>query len=232
MKRNVILLLIASIVIYGVQLIVFHDPNTTAFYILQDVAFLPISIAVATIVVGEYLSEKEKKDRQEKTQMLCSGFFTEMGNELLQVLLPLSKEKADIKNLFETVEVNDGKSLDELREKINKMPIRIELNEAAYKKIEKMITESRDLLLIFSSNPLLIDHADFTKMLWALFHLVDEFRLRGPYESLSVADMGHIESDFAEILKLVLINWSRNRLFTKKQYPNYFNSSVGTMFGE
>lgn len=229
MKRNVILLCIASVVIYVIQLLVFKDPNTTGFYILQDLAFLPISIAVATVVVGEYLEQKDKKERQEKTQMLCSGFFSEMGNELLQVIFPICLEKENIKNLFETSEIKDDKSFDAMREKLKVVPMHVELDGKSYDQVNKIICERRDVLLILSSNPLLLDHADFTKLIWGLFHLTDEFRLRGNYETLKKADLAHIEEDFSEILRYLLINWARNRVYTRKNFPNYYSSSIGVI---
>ncbi len=230
MKRTVFLLFLVSFLVYGIQLFIFKDPSTTNFYILQDIAFLPISIAVATIVVGDYLEKKDKKERQEKTQMLCSSFYSEIGNELLYQMLSLTREKNDIKNIFEKLDVNDQKSLDELRERIGLMPIQLKINSEVFDRIKRIIEERKVMLLVLSSNPLLIDHEDFTKLLWGLFHLVDEFSLRGEYNSLSAEDIAHFEKDFTEVLKLLLINWSRNRLFTKINYPNYYNASLATMF--
>ena len=60
MRRTTIILLILSIIIYLIQILIFNDPRTTFFYILQDLAFMPITIAFATLMVGEVLNWREK----------------------------------------------------------------------------------------------------------------------------------------------------------------------------
>lgn len=74
MRRIVLLLIAVSALIYGLQILIFHDVRNTAFYILQDFAFMPVTIAIATLVVGELIAAQEKKERQEKTCMLTSTF--------------------------------------------------------------------------------------------------------------------------------------------------------------
>ena len=37
------------------RLLIFADPKSTGFYILQDVAFLPISVLVVTLVLERLL---------------------------------------------------------------------------------------------------------------------------------------------------------------------------------
>lgn len=60
-KKNVIIisaLLAISACIYGMQILIFKDVRNTEFYIFQDMAFIPISIAITTVVVGELLGYK------------------------------------------------------------------------------------------------------------------------------------------------------------------------------
>ncbi|MDO4619497.1 MAG: hypothetical protein Q4B09_02645 [Lachnospiraceae bacterium] len=228
-KSKVLLLLLMSAVVYGIQLLIFHDPNTTEFYILQDIAFLPISIAVATVVIGQYVDSREKQERREKTQMLTSTFFTEIGIELLELLLPLTTDKETVNALLDRMDIDDDKTLDELRPVIRQSELPLKADEKSYETIRNLIIDRREILLIISSNPLLLDHEDFTKLLWALFHLLDEFRLRGTYTELSDGDLAHMEHDLEELLKLLLTSWARNVLFTKRNYPSYYNASLGKL---
>lgn len=75
LRITVIVLLCLSAFIYFLQIAIFHDPSTTFFYIFQDMAFLPFSVAVATLIVGTVLNEKEKNERIASTRMLRSSFF-------------------------------------------------------------------------------------------------------------------------------------------------------------
>jgi len=92
MRRTTIILLILSIIIYSIQILIFDDPRTTFFYILQDLAFMPITIAFATLMVGEVLNWREKNERKEKTRMLTSTFFTEIGAILAHYTLSMTQE--------------------------------------------------------------------------------------------------------------------------------------------
>lgn len=69
-----------------VQIFKFQDLRNTAFYFLQDVAFLPVQIAIVTVVIGKILNQREKRERLKKTNMMLSTFFSEVGNDLLEQL--------------------------------------------------------------------------------------------------------------------------------------------------
>lgn len=66
----------------------YHDWKDTSFYMLQDWAFLPIQIALVTVVVGKIMNDHEKQERLEKTRILTSSFFSDLGNELMAALVP------------------------------------------------------------------------------------------------------------------------------------------------
>ena len=53
MRIIVAVLIAISALIYTLQILIFHDSQTTAFYIMQDLAFMPVSIAFTTIMLGE-----------------------------------------------------------------------------------------------------------------------------------------------------------------------------------
>jgi len=60
-------------------------------------------------------------------------------------------------------------------------------------------------------------------MLWGVFHLIDEFRLRGDWDALSKTDIAHLNVDFAKVLRLMLINWIGNSEYLAKNYPAFYN---------
>ncbi len=226
MRRTVTMLIILSAAIYGLQLIIFRDPQTTAFYIFQDMAFMPFTIAIATIVVGEVMNDRERKERLEKTQMLTSSFFTELGAELLFELTDLAEADDTFIHAFESTRITDESSLHAMQELTRNSKFKIHLTEESYNSIRTMIREHRTMLLVISSNPLLLEHEDFTNMLWSIFHLLDEFRLRGDYQNFSQQDLSHIETDLAETMQLLIISWYVNILYTKNHYPNFFNTAL------
>ncbi len=226
MKKTVTLLIIVSAAIYGLQLLIFKDPQTTAFYILQDMAFMPFTIAIATIVVGEIMNQREKKERMEKTKMLTSSFFTELGAALMMRLYDGADCGSNINTILSAQVLKNDKSVEEMRDKIRQSKIHVTVDESLYRDVKEMILEKRTALLVISSNPLLFEHECFTDMLWEIFHLIDEFRLRGDYEDLRDTDIIHFESDMSDALKLLLLNWVSNVHYMKNTYPNFFNEAL------
>lgn len=83
----VLLLALLSGLLYSVQIIVFESPHDTGFYILQDLAFLPLQIAIVTVVLGRYLKNSEKTERLEKISMVINAFFSEAGTDILISLI-------------------------------------------------------------------------------------------------------------------------------------------------
>ncbi len=232
MKKAVTGLVILSVIIYGIQLAVFHDPSTTAFYILQDFAFLPISIAVATLVVGEVLSNKEKRERRSKTQMLTSNFFTEMGTELMLTLIKTSGENRVFRTILGSCEITDQKIVEKLQKQIRETPCRVVLNESVYNQVRELILSGKENLLIISSNSSLLEQENFTELLWGIFHMIDEFRLHGDYGEQRAEVHEHMEEDLARVLRLLLINWTANVLYTRTFYPNYYGAALGKLLSD
>jgi len=220
--RKVVMILIAvSAVIYLLQIAIFHDERTTAFYILQDLAFMPVTIAIATLVVGEIMNEQEKKDRLEKTRMLTSSFFTGMGAYLMHGILGMTNADAFIHGV-----VRSGADLpeteEEIRKKIQEAKLTVHIDAAGYTKARQIITANQTNILVIASNPLIIEHECFTEMLWGVFHLMDEFRLRGSWDDLSKDDIYHFNQDFEEVLRLMLMNWVGNARYLKETYPAFY----------
>src|SRR5512138_1556207 len=85
-------LIVGSVTIYIAQLLIFADPRSTSFYILQDFAFLPISVLVVTLVLERLLALRDRRQRLEKLRMLIGTFFSWTGYHLLNrlALLDLS----------------------------------------------------------------------------------------------------------------------------------------------
>lgn len=77
------LLLLASIILYAVQYAIFRDTHQLFVYLLADIAFVPIQVLLVTLVIHELLSEREKRARLQKLNMIIGAFFSEVGTALL-----------------------------------------------------------------------------------------------------------------------------------------------------
>ena len=222
-KKNIVIisvLLAISACIYGMQILIFKDVRNTEFYIFQDMAFIPISIAITTVVVGELLDINNKRDSRQKTRMLTSTFFSDIGFELMSMLALVSNiDEA----LLQTINDSDLSEQDKISA-IKNSGFTVNADMGMYTVISDVIIASKTDILILSSNPMLYDHECFSDLLWELLHLMDEFRLRGNYVKLTPNDLTELNSDFAQVLELLLINWVVNAKYLKETYPNFYKT--------
>lgn len=214
-----------SVIIYALQIIIFDDRRTTAFYIFQDLAFMPITIAIATLVVGDLVNRREQKEQQEKTRMLTSSFFTQMGADLLDIMMRGSSRADDLTHLMQAP-TKDDKDVQRVQSQLQSADLGFTLSADIYDESMDIILKSRQALLTLSSNPLLLEHECFTEMLWGIFHLSDEFRLRGNYKELDEDGREHMEDDFEKVFRLLLVNRVANLQYLQKTYPNYYSASL------
>lgn len=235
LKGIILGLTILSIVIYGVQIVVFKDPRTTFFYILQDLAFMPLSIAMATFLVGGLLEERDRRERRSKIRILSSAFFMNFGVRLMRRLLTAADPCPELDRMLAT---NADAAIPE-QEQIRKIRgFRIEIRadrddfQETWEEVRRLVDAHRTDVMVMTSNPILLEHEEFTDLLMGVLHLVDEFRLRGDYETASQADRNHLAEDFTRVLRLLLENWIDNDRFIQKEYPNYHATVRKKVYGE
>lgn len=222
-KKNIIIisvLLAISACIYGMQILIFKDVRNTEFYIFQDMAFIPISIAITTVVVGELLDINNKRDSRQKTRMLTSTFFSDIGFELMSMLALVSNIDEELLHTINDTELSDS----DIITAIKNSGLTVNADMGIYTIISDVIIASKTDILIVSSNPMLYDHEYFSDLLWELLHLMDEFRLRGDYVKLTPNDLTELNSDFTQVLELLLINWVVNAKYLKETYPNFYRT--------
>ena len=76
-------LVVLSALLYGFHYTVFHDFHHIFIYLVGDVAFVPIEVLMVTLIIHKLLSQREKKTRLEKLNMVIGVFFSEVGTKLL-----------------------------------------------------------------------------------------------------------------------------------------------------
>ncbi len=224
MKQTILLLVLASAVIYILQILIFKDPSTTAFYIFQDMAFIPISVALTTVILGTYIDERDKKERAENTRMLTSTFFTQVGAKLMNELIGITDNREELKQIHMNSR-NGSSDTAAMMQHVKQMDPKVSVDAVSYAKIVQMVHECQPVLLILSSNPMILEQKDFTNMLWGIFHLEDEFQLRGSYEELSEEDIEHINEDLSRVLVLLFTNSIPNGQYLRETYPNFYRAA-------
>jgi hypothetical protein len=77
-------------------------------------------------------------------------------------------------------------------------------------------------------NPNLLEHDEFTDLLWAVFHLIEELEARSSFAGLSSADLDHLSGDINRAYSLLLREWLTYIRHLKQDYPYLFSLAVRT----
>ncbi|MCH3943327.1 MAG: hypothetical protein WAY93_09140 [Atopobiaceae bacterium] len=216
------LLLACSAAIYLVQLSLFGDARDTGFYLLQDLAFLPVQIAIVTIAVGMIVAEMQRRERIDKTHMLASSFFAEGGTAIMRTLRSCAGCSGELCSILDVRASWTPADFSRASEGVRAMTIGVSCSRDDLEAVREVLAQHRLSMLVISSNPVLLEHEDFTDMLWAMFHLTDEFTYRGDPSGYTEADVDHLNEDCARALRSLLVNWLAHMGHLRQEYPHLF----------
>ena len=221
-----VLLFSLSAAIYAAQIVLFHDRRDTLFYLLQDWAFLPAQIAVVSIVVGQVINAREKQDRLSKTRMLASSFFGDLGNDLLQLLLPCTCDFPQLVPLLQIGSDWKARDFQAASRALRSIDLHLSLTPENFSSLKSLLTDRRLPLLVIASNPALLEHEDFTDMLWAVFHMTDELTARDDLTVLAPDELSHLNADARRVLSSILVNWVCHMDNIRTEYPYLYSLAV------
>jgi hypothetical protein len=219
-------LIALSLVFYLIQIAIFHRTEDTFFYMLQDIAFVPIEVLLVTFVISRLLSEREKRALLKKLNMLIGTFYSEVGTSLIKhcsrfssdlsdltphLLVKINWSDRDFSKAARLVHVSDPK-LDSRKEDLNKL--------------RDFLQERRNFLLSLLANPNFFEHDAFTDLLWAVFHLVEELMARERLEGLPETDYDHLSGDMKRAYTQLCVEWLAYMKHLKEDYPYLFSLAV------
>jgi len=222
----VLLLSLLSVLMYAFQLIVFDSPRDTGFYILQDFAFLPLQIAIVTVVLGRYLKSREKNERLKKISIVINAFFSEAGIDILTGLTGLNKNYDDISVKLNVQTDWTDNMFSKTVKYFENADIEIECNVERLEVLKELMKSKMDFLIRMIENPNLLEHDTFTDMLLAVFHVTEELLARDVFEEDSKADMEHLSKDIQRAFKRLLIQWIEYMRHLHAEYPYLYSLMV------
>ena len=190
-------LVLASLLIYGAEFPLFHDRRAIATYFLNDLAFVPLSVLLVSLVLDQIMQNREKQNRLNKTNMVIGAFFSAVGIQLLRRLaaLDLTGEKTT-------------------------------LPHPAFEELKQLLAKHRDFMLRLLENQTLLEHEQFTDLLWASFHLADELGLRNSYETLPESDRQHLALDAKRVFAALSRQWVDYLSHLKTAYPYLYSLAL------
>jgi hypothetical protein len=217
-----------SVIFYTAQIIIFHDERDTFFYMLQDLAFVPVSVLFVTLILDRLLKKREKQALLNKMNMVIGVFFNEVGTDLIRIF------GGFIRNIGEFnagLQISTGwkdSDFDRIGKSFVIKPDQFVLDEKNLIILKEFLGKNKDGLLNMLANPNLLEHDSFTNLLWAVFHVADELAHRDDFSNLPKTDDAHLRGDMVRAYILIISEWAAYMKHLKKDYPYLFSLAVRT----
>ncbi len=202
-----LVLLVSLLVLYAVEIAVFHETRETFFLMLQDLAFLPVNVLIVTFVLDRLIARREKNEMLQKLNMVIGVFFDEVGSGLIR---QFSGFDAGFENFRSNLIMDrhwDEKTYARARKELSALTVQADSRRGNLVALRDYLTQNREFLLRLLANPNLLENEAFTQLLWAVFHVEDELSYRTDLSRLPEADYHHLSGDIRRAYTLLVSEW-------------------------
>lgn len=223
-----IILIVLSAIFYIIHYVVFRDPHHIFIYLIGDIAFVFIEVLLVTLILHQLLTDREKRTRIEKLNMVIETFFSEVGTELLVFFSDFDPNLELIRN--ELIVTNDWSEQEFLRvrKSLRNYDYNVMNEKIRYKDLRSFLMKKRDFLLRILENPTLYEQESFTKLLRAVFHLTEELEIRKNIKDSPKTDREHLAGDIKRAYTLIVHQWLDYMKYLKDNYPYLFSLAMRT----
>jgi len=236
-----LVLIITSAAIYDAQLLFFHRPGETYFYMMQDLAFVPVQVLIVTIFIDRLLKRHEQKTLTKKIHVGIGIFFSETGNNLLKLLFKITENRDTLAAMLNIKPAWNESSFRAAEKNAAKLAIVLKHETSVLVEMKAFLAANHRFILAMLENSNLAEHDLFTDLLLAISHLSDELRMREDFTSLPEPDLNHLSKDISRVYNSILVLWLSHLYHIKNEYPflyslairsNPFNPSASVIINE
>jgi hypothetical protein len=219
-----VILTVSSVVIYTIQNLIFHQPENTFFYLFQDLAFVPVQVAIVTFIINRLLNVIEQQKKNKKINVIISTFFTEAGMQIMTAMSEFNRNHTELSNIIKTNDLNkDNES--QMRALVKSFKYDMYADPAKLVKLAELLAERKSFMLSLLENSNLLEHDSFTDMIWAVFHVADELQNRGDLTMLPEADIKHISNDLLRAYPALIQQWVGYIVYLRDEYPFLYEAA-------
>ncbi len=223
-----LLLVLLSVFFYILHYVIFGDARYIFSYLLDDIAFVFIQVLLVTLIIQQVLGEREKRAMLKKLNMVIGAFFSEAGMSLLKYFWAFDAEAESLgKHLIIDNEWSE-EHFSKIRAILQHRDSKIAIHKGNLEEMRSFLISKRIFLLGLLENPNLLEHEEFTELLWAVFHLAEELSHRGSVKGLPDTDYEHLAGDIKRAYGLLVREWLSYMEHLKSNYPYLFSLAIRT----
>ncbi|MBN2133591.1 MAG: hypothetical protein JW741_29085 [Sedimentisphaerales bacterium] len=223
-----VLLVALSALCYALHYLLFHDAHHIFIYLVGDIAFVFIEVLMVTLIIHQVLSDREKRAMRNKLNMVIGAFFSEVGTALLEYLRGFDTNAETISKRLVVNAEWSPEHFDKVEHVLVDHEYQIDSRTGDLPGLRDFIVKKRQFLLRLLENPHLLEHEEFTELLWAVFHLAEELSHRSRVDDLPETDYRHLSGDIRRAYALLVREWLAHMEHLKADYPYLFSLAVRT----
>ncbi|NVN91532.1 MAG: hypothetical protein HXX11_13155 [Desulfuromonadales bacterium] len=221
-----VVLAVVSSLLYLVDYAMLGSVREVVVGFLGNLAFLPVYVIFVAVMFEQISRERERQAIMSKMNMVIGVFFSEVGNRLLR---ELSAYVVMCDNIRRELRVTPQWKDTDFRKALvflNSNDPKIECAQCNKQALKEFLLSKRSFLVGLLENQSLLEHDQFTDLLWAVFHLVEELDARESLENMPKSDIDHINGDIKRAFGHLSREWVSYMKHLKQDYPYLFSLAV------
>ena len=223
-----ITLIALSAILYYIHFLIYRDARHIFIYLLGDIAFIPVQVLFVTLIIEGLLNIREKKSKMAKLNMVIGAFFSDTGTILAEKFFQLDPSAEQIRQYLVIKDDWTNERFVSAVNTLQKHEYDLQIDKADLVDLRTYLLDKRKFLMRLLENPNLLEHDNFTDMLWSIFHLTEELIHRKELKGLPESDIKHLLGDMKRAYKAVIFEWIEYTKHLKSEYPYLFSLAMRT----
>jgi len=223
-----VVLVVATVALYGLHYVIFRDLHHIFIYLLGDFAFVPLQILIVTLIIEEFLRHRDRRVRLEKLNMVIGAFFSEIGTGLLTYVSDADPNLDKVRRDLVVRPSWTDKDFCDLSARLKRYEYGVDIARIDLEHLRGMLTDDRDFMVRLLENPTLLEHETFTQLLRAVFHVTEELEARPGFDALPETDLAHLANDVKRAYGYLVAEWVDYMRYLKANYPYLFSLAMRT----
>jgi hypothetical protein len=221
-------MLIVSFILYVLDYLVFGRAGDVVSNFMGNLAFLPVYVLFVTLMVERVLKERDKVAMRQKLNMVIGVFYSEVGTVLLRDFTDFLVTHDELAAQLRVGPEWTARNFKKANSFLANHEIEVDCRLGNLMRLKDFMMDKREFMLGLLENPNLLEHEDFTDLLWAVFHLTEELAARQCLDGLPTTDLEHLAGDIRRVYHNLTRQWVMYMQHLKDDYPYLFSLAVRT----
>jgi hypothetical protein len=221
-----------AIVVYAARWVMFPGEalhNEMWRFLIGDVGFALVDVVLVTVLIDQFIQQRERAETKRKLNMVIGAFFSEMGTGLLSRIATLDEHLCDVRDRLVPSPTWTPADYASAKKALLAHPASIALPSAPeLEALRDALTAEKPFILNLLGNQSLLEHESFTDLLWAVTHLAEELAARPSLREVPEADAEHLSIDTKRVYDLLVSEWLDYMSHLQRSYPYLFSLASRT----